>query len=167
MFISERSSLLIGVVCAKGMGRTWLPFSSLSYSKGPLVYVFLFFGFFFMAYSVKDLLVCRRGGFKGHQITNMWNAIPLCLMWCIWNEHNSRSFEGIESLLHLKSIFLISLCDWLKIIWDFSCSCLWFFDLCNLYFMSTWAFLFFLLIKFSVIKKSFHFSIFMGNHILC
>ena len=112
-------------------------------------------GFFFfflccvswiLAYSIKDLLVCWRDGFKGHQITNMWNTIPLCLVWCIWNEHNSRSFEGIESLLHLKFIFHRSLLDWLKIIWDFSCSCLWFFDL---------------------YKKSFHFSIFMGNHILC
>ena len=99
-----------------------------------------------LAYSIKDLLVCWRDGFKGHQITNMWNTIPLCLVWCIWNEHNYSSFEGIESLLHLKFIFHRSLLDWLKIIWDFSCSCLWFFDL---------------------YKKSFHFSIFMGNHILC
>ena len=124
--------LLIGVVCAKGMGRTLLHFSPFSYSKGPLVLVFFFPSSlccvsWVMAYSVKDLLVCWRGDFKGHQITNMWNAIPLCLVWCIWNEHNSRSFEGIESLLHLKFIFHRSLFDWLKTIWDFSCSCLWFF----------------------------------------
>ena len=130
------------------MGRTLLHFSPFSYSKGPLVLVFFFPSSlccvsWVMAYSVKDLLVCWRGGFKGHQITNMWNAIPLCLVWCIWNEHNSRSFEGIESLLHLKFIFHRSLFDWLKTIWDFSCSCLWFFDLCNLYFTSTWAFPFF------------------------
>ena len=132
------------------MGRTLPHFSSLSYSKGPLVLDFYFIFYFFLccvswvlAYSIKDLLVCWRDGFKGHQITNMWNTIPLCLVWCIWNEHNSRSFEGIESLLHLKFIFHRSLFDWLKIIWDFSCSCLWSFYLCNLYVTSTWAFPFF------------------------
>ena len=41
-FISERSTWLIGVVCAKGMGRTLPHFSSLSYSKGPLVLFFIF-----------------------------------------------------------------------------------------------------------------------------
>jgi hypothetical protein len=49
-----------------------------------------------MPYSVKQLLACWRGGFKGHQSTDVWNAIPQCLMWCIWKERHLRSFEGIK-----------------------------------------------------------------------
>jgi hypothetical protein len=61
------------------------------------------FGFLFIwSFLGHSLLGARyssllRGGFKGHQIVDVWNAIPLCLMWCIWKEHNSSSFEGVES----------------------------------------------------------------------
>lgn len=58
---------------------------------------------------------CWSGGFVGHQSMDVCNAIPLCLTWCIWKEHNSRSFEGMESLLlQQKSFFIRSPYDWLK-----------------------------------------------------
>ena len=44
-----------------------------------------------------------------------WNAIPLCLMWCIWRDLNSRTFDRIEaSLLQLKPMSFRSLFDWLR-----------------------------------------------------
>ena len=47
-------------------------------------------------FSVKDLLACWRGAFKGHQSADVWNAIPQFLMRYIWEEQNSWSFEGVE-----------------------------------------------------------------------
>lgn len=46
-------------------------------------------------FSVKDLLACWRGAFKGHESADVWNAIPQFLMWYIWEEQNSLSFEGV------------------------------------------------------------------------
>jgi len=31
---------------------------------------------------VKELLGCWRDGFRRHRSLNVWNAIPLCLIWC-------------------------------------------------------------------------------------
>ena len=28
-----------------------------------------------------------------HSLSNIWNLIPLCLMWTVWRERNSRTFE--------------------------------------------------------------------------
>lgn len=47
-----------------------------------------------------------KGGFEGHQITDVLNTIPLFFIWCTLKEHNSRSCEGVESPLHqLKFYF--------------------------------------------------------------
>jgi hypothetical protein len=43
----------------------------------------------------------------------VWKMVPLCLMRCIWNEHNARCFEGtaqsFEEILHY---FLFTLYTW-------------------------------------------------------
>jgi hypothetical protein len=84
-----------------------------------------------MPYSMKDLLACWRGGFKRHLSTDIWNATPLRLMWCIWKVCNSRSFDEIQSpLLHFKFFFLRLLFNWFKYIGDCS-SFLEFLDLCD------------------------------------
>ena len=81
---------------------------------------------------MRDCLAYRRGGFKGHS-TDMWNIIPHCLVRCIWTEHNSWSFEGIESLLlQLKFFFMdLFMMSWIKNIGNSSSSFLDFVVLCN------------------------------------
>lgn len=37
-----------------------------------------------------------------------WPMIPLCLMWTIWQERNSRCFEGIEKPLFKIESFVVS-----------------------------------------------------------
>jgi len=40
---------------------------------------------------------------------------PLCLMWCIWRERNSRSFEDCErTTIELKAIIFKSLYVWMS-----------------------------------------------------
>jgi hypothetical protein len=40
--------------------------------------------------------------------------VPLCIMWCIWKEHNNRCFEdksgSLEELIHL---FFFTLFTWI------------------------------------------------------
>ena len=48
-----------------------------------------------------------KGGFEGHQITDVWNTIPpFFFIWCTLKGHNSRACEGVESpLRQLKFYF--------------------------------------------------------------
>ena len=42
-----------------------------------------------------------------------WSMIPHCLMWVIWRETNTHTFEGDERLIHkLKLFFLHTLLEW-------------------------------------------------------
>ena len=60
-----------------------------------------------MPYSVKELLACWKSGFKGHQSVDVQNAIPLCLMWCIWRNVILRLLNGLNPLcFNWSSIFL-------------------------------------------------------------
>ena len=37
----------------------------------------------------------------------VWNATPLCIMWTIWRERNSCTFNGVElAIIELKPRFL-------------------------------------------------------------
>ena len=59
-----------------------------------------------MPMSVVGLFACWQGHFGHHHNGDIWKVIPLCLMWCIWKERNSRCFEDIEhSMPHLKLLF--------------------------------------------------------------
>ena len=50
------------------------------------------------------------------QSREAWGAAPACLMWCIWQERNQRTFEGVElSLPNLKFLFFNSLHDWCSV----------------------------------------------------
>jgi hypothetical protein len=58
-----------------------------------------------------------------HRSSEIWRAIPHCLMWCLWRERNARSFEGCErSIIDLKSQLLKTLFDWMLVIGLFSLS---------------------------------------------
>ena len=58
---------------------------------------------------VVELLARWQGHFGRYRNGHIWMIIPHCLMWCIWWERNSRSFEDTESSLpNLKLSFLKS-----------------------------------------------------------
>ena len=70
-------------------------------------------------------------------LSSKWSYLdgytPHCLMWCIWRERNSTSFEDIESYLpNLKLFIFRTLLDWLTAIRNFSLfSTVDLLDLCN------------------------------------
>jgi hypothetical protein len=50
-----------------------------------------------MPKRVRELLMswgCQMGS---HDILKVWRLAPLCVMWCIWREHNVQSFEDRET----------------------------------------------------------------------
>lgn len=49
---------------------------------------------------VKELLGRWRDDLRRHRSLNVWNAIPLCLIWC-------------ASLLKLKTFYFSDLFDWI------------------------------------------------------
>ena len=63
----------------------------------------------------------------------IWKCIPHCLMWCLWQECNSRQFEGSErSTADLKHIVLNNLFERVSASGCLSCSTfLDFLDLCS------------------------------------
>ena len=65
-----------------------------------------------MPSSVKELYATWWAGGKSRSAV-VWNMVPLCLMWCIWNERNARCFKdmsrNIEDLIHF---FLYTLFTW-------------------------------------------------------
>ena len=52
------------------------------------------------------LILCWKGSFGKSSNGEIWKAIPLYLMWCLWRERNARCFEGKELIL-VKLKFLI------------------------------------------------------------
>ena len=69
-----------------------------------------------MPLSVVGLFACWQGRFGRHRNGDIWKVVPLCLMWCIWKERNSRCFEDIErSMPDLKLLFLRTLFDWFSV----------------------------------------------------
>ena len=74
--------------------------------------IFCLFGVcWVMPQRLVDLLDCWSCNFRQHCNIVIWRFVPHCLMWCIWWERNSRSFEGRErSILEFKSFsFLLFL----------------------------------------------------------
>ena len=66
-----------------------------------------------MPESVVDILACWTFIRGGHQIKEIWKMIPICIMWCLWQERNERTFEDKErSMEELKIFFFRTLCTW-------------------------------------------------------
>lgn len=66
----------------------------------------IFADWWVMPRRVVDLLFCWKGEFGGRQFIDVWEAIPLCIIWIIWKEQNMWTFEGTErSLPELKLNF--------------------------------------------------------------
>ena len=75
-----------------------------------------------MPQRVADLLDCWSCNFRRHRNIVVWMIVPHCLMWCIWRERNSRSFEDRErSILEFKSFFFGTLLEWHLVLPSFSC----------------------------------------------
>ncbi|KAG6729257.1 hypothetical protein I3842_01G018300 [Carya illinoinensis] len=66
-----------------------------------------------MPESVVAVLDCWTDLRGIQQIKAMWKMIPICIMWCIWQERNERTFEDKErSMEELKAFFFRTLCTW-------------------------------------------------------
>ena len=86
-----------------------------------------------MPHKVIELFESWQGKFGQHRNIDFWRLVPHCLIWCIWREKNTRSFEGCEcSRLEIKSFFFCTFLDWSVVFCHLSCSSLTFLlDRCN------------------------------------
>ena len=68
-----------------------------------------------MPKSVVELLASWAMSKGDPQIKVVWKMVPICVMWCIWQEHNERTFEDKERtteeirILFFSTLFLWSL----------------------------------------------------------
>jgi hypothetical protein len=68
-----------------------------------------------MPWGVEDLLCCWTGVSGKSEAAKTWKMTPHCLMWCLWQERNERTFKGVEnSIPALKFKFLLTLLEWSK-----------------------------------------------------
>jgi hypothetical protein len=65
--------------------------------------------------SVVELLFSWWNGLGRHS-SDVWNLVPLCLMWIVWKERNSRTFEdGSSTDIQLRDYFAANLFEWAKV----------------------------------------------------
>ena len=50
--------------------------------------------------QVMDLLASRQGNFGQYRNNAIWKIMPHCLIWCISQERNARSFWGLWAVYH-------------------------------------------------------------------
>ena len=86
-----------------------------------------------MPWGVEDLLSCWTGTCGKSEAGKIWKMTPHCLMWCLWQERNDRTFNGVEnSIPTLKFKFLLTLLEWSKASHlDPSCSLSDMIDICS------------------------------------
>jgi hypothetical protein len=78
-------------------------------------YILTLFGVeWVMPRSVLELLT-SWGASVGYGLAKeVWRLVPLCLMWCIWQERNARLFEDVEtSVVELQKHLLNTLYIWI------------------------------------------------------
>ena len=98
--------------------------------------VFMLFSLYWVIpKSVFNLLAAWQGCFGNHRNGIIWKAVPHCVMWCIWRERHTRSFEDLErNLLDFKMFILRTLLDWISSLGCFSLSSIFnLMDLCTLW----------------------------------
>ena len=75
----------------------------------------LFYVTWVMSGGVADLLVCWCGQRGNISTKEVWQIVPLCLMWIIWQERNARCSEDQErSMKELKKLLIQTLVHWTK-----------------------------------------------------
>jgi hypothetical protein len=68
-----------------------------------------------MPRDVVDLLSCWKGIRGKSKAGKIWKMVPHCLMWCLWQERNDRTFNEKERTIPaLKFHFLHTLLNWSK-----------------------------------------------------
>ena len=68
-----------------------------------------------MPRSVSFFFFTWRNWFEKH-LTTIWNMVSECLIWLVWQERNTRTFEDKERTLdHLKSLIFGTLFHWARI----------------------------------------------------
>ena len=71
--------------------------------------------------TVADLVFSWWNGLGWHS-SDIWNLVPLCLMWIVWKERNRRTFEDLSSSdSQFLDCFPITLFDWSRA-WGFTTS---------------------------------------------
>jgi hypothetical protein len=66
-----------------------------------------------MSGEVANLLMCWRGQHGNILGKEVWQIVPLCLMWIIWRKWNARCFEDQErSTEELKKLLIQTLFHW-------------------------------------------------------
>ena len=66
-----------------------------------------------MLQRVFDLFTSWQVKFSRHHNIALWRIVPYCIMWCLWWECNTRSFEGCkQSIFEIKCFFFHALLDW-------------------------------------------------------
>jgi hypothetical protein len=69
--------------------------------------------------TIADLLFSWWNGLGRHS-SDIWNIVPVCLMWTIWKERNQRTFEDVSILdRQILEGFILTLFDWSRV-WGFS-----------------------------------------------
>lgn len=58
-----------------------------------------------MPKRVLDMFTGSQGSFSKHRNIAVWKAVPHWIMRCLWQELNSRSFEGCEQLSLILKLF--------------------------------------------------------------
>ena len=78
--------------------------------------VFVVFGIqWVMPRLVKSFFFIWRNWFGKH-LSIIWNVVPACLMWLVWQERNARIFEDkARTLEHLKCLLFRTLFLWARI----------------------------------------------------
>ena len=82
--------------------------------------VFLIFGIQWVMTKTVASLLLSWWNWLGKHSSNIWNMVPACLMWLIWQARNNHTFEDIvRSIDLLKPILVGTLFKWGKI-WGFT-----------------------------------------------
>ena len=87
----------------------------LYYEKAHRLWSFVFKPFRILWVQPKTILGLLFGWWNwlGKHSPDIWNLVPLCLLWSLWKEHNRWTFENMDSFVdQLFSFFSGSLFNW-------------------------------------------------------
>ena len=85
-------------------------------------FIFITFGLSWaIPRSISDLLFGWWNWLRKHS-SQIWNLVPLDILWCVWKEQNQRTFENLDSTGdQLPASFSETLFDWSRA-WELTTS---------------------------------------------
>ena len=79
-------------------------------------FVFITFGLSWVTPRSIPELLFGWWNWLGKHSSQIWNLVPLCILWCIWKERNRRTFEDLDSSGdQLLASFSGTLFDWSRV----------------------------------------------------